>query len=143
MNSGYTLLRFSLGFIYFHFGILKFFTDLSSAELIAELTITKMSLYFINAHTAILSLAIMETIIGLSFLFNIRPKWTFYLFMAHMAGTFIPLFAIPEVVFKITPFAPTIEGQYILKNIVFIAAGWAVLYPQILRNKSTETRLES
>jgi len=137
MGKGYNLLRYSLGIVYFHFGLLKFFSDLSSAELLAEQTIMKFSLYYIDAHTAIIFLAALEVIIGLGFLFDFKPKWIFYLFMFHMAGTFIPLFAIPEVVFKIAPFAPTLEGQYILKNIVFIAAGWVVLYPQIKNKEKT------
>ncbi|MZH02780.1 MAG: hypothetical protein F3745_05115 [Nitrospinae bacterium] len=64
------------------------------------------------------------------------------MFSIHMAGTFLPLFIIPEVVFKVAPFVPTTEGQYILKNIVFIAAGWAVLYPQIKNKKKTGGTVE-
>lgn len=140
MTSGYTLLRYSLGIVYFHFGLLKFFRDLSPAELLVEQTIMKSSFYFIDPHSALLLLAVLEVIIGLGFLFNFKPQWIFYVFMFHMAGTFIPLFMIPEIVFKVAPFAPTLEGQYILKNLVYVAAGWAVLYPQIRnRNKIVET----
>ena len=142
MGPGYHLLRYSLGIVYFHFGLLKFFSDLSSAELLAEQTIMKLSFYVIDAHTAIVFLAIMEVLIGLGFLFSIKLNWVFYLFLVHMAGTFIPLFAIPEIVFKVAPFAPTIEGQYILKNIVFIAAGWAVLYPHIKNKKEAKQILD-
>jgi hypothetical protein len=142
MGPGYNLLRYSLGIVYFHFGLLKFFSDLSSAELLAEQTIMKLSFYMIDAHTAILFLAILEVLIGLGFLFRIKLKWVFYLFLVHMAGTFIPLFAIPEIVYKVAPFAPTIEGQYILKNIVFIAAGWAVLYPHVKHKRETRKILD-
>ena len=136
MEKSNKLIRFTLGFIYFHFGMLKFFSDLSPAEVLAELTITELSLHFIDATTAINLLAILEIVIGIGFLFNIKPKWVLYLFLFHMAGTFIPLFVIPQFVFKIAPFAPTIEGQYILKNIVYVAVGLSVLYPQL---KSQET----
>ena len=100
MEPGYTLLRYSLGIVYFHFGILKFFRDLSPAEMMVELTIMKSSFYFINAHNALLLLAVLEVIVGLGFLFNFKPRWIFYVFL-------------------------------------YIAAGWAVLYPQIKNPKKT------
>lgn len=142
MATSYNLLRYALGIVYFHFGLLKFFSDLSSAEMLAEQTIMKFSFYIIDAHTAILLLAILEVTIGLGFLFNLKPRLIFYLFILHMVGTFLPLFVIPEVVFKVAPFVPTTEGQYILKNIVFIAAGWAVLYPHIAKKKKTGETVE-
>ena len=51
------LLRIALGIVYFHFGVLKFFPDLSPAELIAGETITRLSLHWIDARTAIWWLA--------------------------------------------------------------------------------------
>lgn len=50
-----------------------------------------------------------------------------------MIGTLVPLFILPEFAFKFFPFAPTTEGQYILKNLVLIAAGWAVVAPHFRR----------
>jgi hypothetical protein len=41
----------------------------------------------------------------------------------------VPLFVLPEFTFKFAPFGPTLEGQYILKNTVFLAAGLTVLWP--------------
>jgi hypothetical protein len=43
-----------------------------------------------------------------------------------MLGTITPIFFFPQEVFKIIPYAPTLEGQYILKNIVIISAGLVV-----------------
>jgi ABC-type uncharacterized transport system permease subunit len=69
----------------------------------------------------------VECAIGISFLLGIRPKLVFAIFLAHIAGTIMPLFVLPELMFKVAPFAPTMEGQYVLKNLVLAAAGWAVL----------------
>lgn len=69
--------------------------------------------------------------IGIGFLFAVARRWLPWVFFVHMFGTALPLFILPEFVFKIAPFAPTLEGQYILKNIVFVAAGWTVLVPQL------------
>jgi uncharacterized membrane protein YphA (DoxX/SURF4 family) len=127
-----TFLRLALGYVYFHFGVLKFFPDLSPAELIATQTVMSVSFYFLDANAALVWLAVLECAIGLGLIFNVLPRFTFLLFMAHMLGTFMPLFVLPEFTFKIAPFAPSIEGQYIFKNIVFVAAGWTVLLPHIV-----------
>ena len=39
-----------------------------------------------------------------------------------MAGTITPLFLFPEETFVSFPFVPTLEGQYIIKNVVLVAA---------------------
>ncbi|MCA9259416.1 MAG: hypothetical protein KDA61_09465 [Planctomycetales bacterium] len=119
----------ALGIVYFHFGMLKFFPDLSPAELLATQTIMAVSFNWLDAHDALFVLAVMETALGLALLLDVFPKTTFTVFMFHMLGTFAPLVVLPEFAFKIAPFAPSIEGQYILKNLVFVAAGWTVLYP--------------
>lgn len=124
-------LRLSAGFVYFYFGFLKFFPDLSPAELLAEQTIMRLSLYWLDASTALWWLAVMECAIGLSFLFNVFMRWIFFVFLLHQASTFVPLFLFPELTFKIAPFAPTLEGQYILKNLISVAAGWTVMWPSV------------
>ncbi len=124
-----TFLRLSAGFVYFYFGLLKFYPDLSPAELLAGQTIMRLTHQMLDASTALWVLAILECTIGLSFLFNCGLRYVFFVFLFHQASTFLPLFIFPELTFKIAPFAPTIEGQYILKNLVSVAAGWTVLLP--------------
>ena len=126
-----TFLRLSAGFVYFHFGLLKFFPDLSEAELIAGQTMMRLSGNTLDAVTALWWLAVVECTIGLCFLFNVGLKWMFFVFLAHQASTFIPLFVFPEITFKFVPFAPTMEGQYILKNLISVAAGWTVMLPVV------------
>lgn len=132
------LLRISLGLIYFHFGILKFFPDLSPAELLAGQTIMRLTSGFVDAHQAMFWLAVLECGLGLCLLFNVFMRTAFVLFLLHMVGTFAPLFVLPELTFKIAPLAPTMEGQYILKNIVFVAAGLAVLGPCLFPARAPE-----
>lgn len=125
------LLRLALGIVYLHFGILKFFPDLSPAEMLATQTVMRLSWSWLDAHTARQLLALFECTIGLGFLFGLVPRLMPFLFFTHMAATLVPLFILPEFVFKIAPFAPTLEGQYIFKNLVFMAAGWTVLVPRV------------
>jgi len=131
-------LRLALGYIYLHFGLLKFFPDLSPAELIATQTVMAFSMQTFDATTAQFYLAILESAIGLGLIFNLMPRFVFGMFIAHMFGTFLPLFLLPEFTFKIAPFAPNLEGQYIFKNVVYVAAGWTVLMPEISTQKSKQ-----
>ena len=127
------LLRLALGLIFFHFGFLKFFPDLSPAEMIASQTVMRMTGGSVDARTAMCWLALLECSIGVGFLLNAGLRIVSVLFLLHMVGTFMPLFVLPELAFKMGVLAPTLEGQYILKNIVFVAAGWTVLLPHCLR----------
>ena len=44
----------------------------------------------------------------------------------QMVGTFFPFFVLPQETFTGTVLTPTMEGQYIIKNIVLIAAAIVV-----------------
>lgn len=124
-------LRYSTGFIYFYFGFLKFYVDLSPAELLATQTIMRMWPWHVEADVVLVWLAAAETLIGLSFLLNIGLRYVFWVFLLHMIGTFMPFVLYPEICFKFAPFAPTLEGQYILKNLIPLAAGTTVMLPAI------------
>ena len=134
-------LRLALGYVYLHFGLLKFFPDLSPAEMIATQTVMAFSMNLLDATTAQFYLAILETVIGLGLIFNAFPRFIFGLFAFHMFGTFLPMFLLPEFAFKIAPFAPSLEGQYIFKNVVYVAAGWTVLMPEIFARKRGDVSL--
>ena len=130
------LLQLALGIVFFYFGFLKFFPDLSPAEMIASQTVMRVSAGGLDARSSMWWLALLECTIGLGFLFNVGLRWVSALFLLHMIGTFTPLLFYPELAFRIG-LAPTLEGQYILKNIVFVAAGWTVLLPHCLPRRFT------
>ncbi len=48
------------------------------------------------------------------------------LLLLQMPGTFLPLVLLPSVCFAEVPFAPALEGQYIMKNLVLIAAALVI-----------------
>jgi uncharacterized membrane protein YkgB len=48
---------------------------------------------------------------------------TLFLLFLQMIGTMSPVFLFPAEVFTKIPYAPTLEGQYIIKNLVIISAG--------------------
>lgn len=122
-TKGYSLLRISIGIVFFWFGILKFFEGLSPAEDIAVRTIKVLTFNQISDKIIIYGLAIWEVIIGLGLLFNIFMRITLLLLFLQMIGTFTPLFLFTNELFMVFPISLTLEGQYILKNIVIVSAG--------------------
>jgi len=120
---GVTLLRVSLGIVFLWFGFLKFFPDLSPAQSLAGDTIEKLTFGVVPAGTAVVILAVWETLIGLGLLLGVFLRATLLLLWLQMLGTFTPLFLFPDECFTHVPYAPTLEGQYIIKNIVLISAG--------------------
>lgn len=120
---GIPLLRISLGVIFLWFGVLKFFPGLSPAQDIAIRTMDVLTFGMIPPRTGLLLLAVWECLIGLGLLFGAFMRVTLLLLWVQMLGTITPVFLFPGEVFVRIPFAPTLEGQYIIKNIVLISAG--------------------
>lgn len=119
---GIVLLRISLGIIFLWFGALKFFPGLSPAEGLAARTIERITFGWMSAETALWVLAVWESLIGLGLIFGVFMRATLLLLFAQMIGTISPVFFFPEEVFKVIPYAPTLEGQYIIKNLVIVSA---------------------
>ena len=122
-SHGLFLLRLSIGIVFFWFGILKYFEGLSPAEDLAIKTISSITFNLIPDKIIIYGLATWEVLIGLGLIFKIFLRETLLLLYLQMIGTFFPLFLFPEEVFHIFPYSLTIEGQYIVKNIVLLSAG--------------------
>lgn len=118
---GILLLRISMGIVFFWFGFLKFFPGISPAEGIAVRTINIITFDLLSSRTILLILAIWESIIGVGLILGIYLREVLLLLFLQMIGTFAPLFFFPAEVFTEIPYAPTLEGQYIIKNIVIVA----------------------
>lgn len=119
---GLLLLRISLGVVFFWFGFLKFFPGLSPAHELATRTIETLSFGLIRPELSIYILAVWECLIGLGLLAGRFMRATLLLLFVQMLGTMTPIFLFPHEVFLRIPYAPTLEGQYIIKNLVLISA---------------------
>ena len=122
-KAGLKFLRISIGIVFTWFGFLKFFEGLSPAEGIAVRTIDTLTFGVIDDRIILIGLAVWETLIGLGLLFNVFLRETLLLLYLQMVGTFLPVFLFPHEVFYRIPYAPTLEGQYIFKNLVVVGAG--------------------
>ncbi|MGE3601113.1 MAG: hypothetical protein AB7N70_36835 [Dehalococcoidia bacterium] len=120
--NGVWILRSSLGIIFLWFGFLKFFPGISSAETLAADTIQVMTFGFIDSRTSLVVLAAWESLIGLGLLTGRALRATLLLLFLQMPGTVMPMFFFPELTFEAFPFVLTIEGQYIVKNLVIVSA---------------------
>ena len=114
------VLRLSLAVIYTWFGALKLF-GLSPADALVARTVT-----FLPFEWFFPLLGLWETAIGLGFLFRRTTPVALVLMALQMPGTFLPLLTAPEAVFTRFPIGLTLEGQYIVKNLVLISAAIAV-----------------
>lgn len=121
-KNGLFLLRISMGIVFFWFGILKFFPGISAAQDLAISTIQLLTLGLVPDVIIINGLALWEVLIGIGLLWGRYLKVTLLLLFLQMIGTFSPVFLFPAEVFKQVPLVPTLEGQYIIKNIVIISA---------------------
>lgn len=123
MQNTIKLIRVALGLIFVWYGVLKFFPHLSPAETLATQTIDIMFFGFFAPEVSIKLLAIWEVVVGVGFILGVYTRVVVALFLTHMVCTFAPLFLLPELSFTQAPFAFTLVGQYIVKNVVFILAG--------------------
>ena len=121
-NHGMRLLRVSLGVVFLWFGALKFFPGLSPASDLAARTIYALSFGTVPAQVSVPLLAAWECVIGLGLIIGVYMRATLFLLALQMAGTLTPLLLFPSEVFTRVPYAPTLEGQYIIKNAVLISA---------------------
>jgi uncharacterized membrane protein YphA (DoxX/SURF4 family) len=119
---GTRLLRVSLGIIFLWFGALKFFSGMSPAQDLATRTITRLTFGMLPATLSIMILA-WECLIGSGLITNRFMRLTLFLLFAQMIGAGAPLLLFPAEAFKILPILPTLEGQYILKNLALVSAG--------------------
>ncbi len=123
---GVTFLRISVGIVFFWFGFLKYFPGLSPATDLAITTIDMLTFGIITGQTALYILATWEVAIGIGMIFGIYLRETIFLLFFQMLGTITPLFLFPLEAFTVIPFGPTLEGQYIIKNIVIVSAAIVV-----------------
>ena len=123
---GVPILRVAPGVVFLWFGVLKFFPGVSPAETLAARTIEQLTFGAIRPNVSLPVLAAWESLIGVGLILNVWMRGILLLLAIQMLGTFTPLILFPTETFSVWPFVPTLEGQYIIKNIVLIGAAMVV-----------------
>ncbi|HEX7706046.1 MAG TPA: hypothetical protein VF701_06255 [Thermoanaerobaculia bacterium] len=120
---GTPALRASLAVVFVWFGALKPL-GLSPAADLVRATVGWMPLLSPDGWLAMIGW--WEVSIGLTFLHRRSLRIAIALLAMQMVGTFLPLVILPAVTFHEFPYAPTMEGQYIIKNLVIISAALVI-----------------
>lgn len=120
------ILRVCMGIIFFGFGILKFFPGISPIESLASRTTTVLTLGLFWGAAARDFVAGLECIIGICFISGRFLRVGVWLMAAQMLGAMSPLLIFPGELFPGPTHAPTLAAQYIIKDIILIAAGMVV-----------------
>ncbi len=115
------LLRISLAVVFVWFGALKVLDVTPVTDLVAE------TVYWVDPDWFVPLLGWAEIAIGLLLLFNVLLRVAIGLFLLQMAGTFLVLVIQPDVAFQDgNVFKLTVEGEFIVKNLVLLSAGLVV-----------------
>lgn len=116
-----TILQATLGLVFLWFGALKIF-GVSPVEALIAATVP-----WIPAKFLIPLLGVWELAIGGLLLWGKAVRLMLLLFLAQMAGTFLVLVLQPQISFQnFNPFLLTTEGEFVVKNLVLVAAGLSI-----------------
>lgn len=111
--------RIGLFVVFFWFGILKVI-GLSPASGVVQ-RLFENTIPFMNFTTFLVLFGLFECLIGILFLVKGAERIVIPLLFIHMITTFGPLVYLPSETWQ-KFMVPTLEGQYIIKNVVLIAA---------------------
>jgi len=112
------LSRISIGIIFFWFGLLKVISTSPANPLVQELQMK--TLPFLEPSSFIAFFGYLEMVIGVMFLIPKLTRIAIFILVLHMGTTFMPLIFLPKFTWQ-QFMTPTLEGQYIIKNLVMIA----------------------
>ena len=113
-------LRYSLAIIFVWFGLLKTLGSSPAQELVAN------TVYWFSSAWFVPFLGWWEVLIGVCLLYKPLIRLGLFLLIIQMIGTFLPLILLPEVVYGYKFYILTLEGQYIIKNLILISSGIAI-----------------
>jgi uncharacterized membrane protein YphA (DoxX/SURF4 family) len=115
------VLRISLGLVFVWFGLLKIFQVSPVSELVAR------TVYWVDPDVVVPALGVFEVTVGTLLLFGRALRLAVFLLVAQLVGTFVTFLVLPNVTFRDgNPFLLTVEGEFVVKNLVLISAGLVV-----------------
>jgi len=120
------VLRIAVGAVFLGFGVLKLFPGVSPAEDLLIATTNKLLLGLVPARAAVVGIGLLESFIGLCLLAGRWMRLAIWLLALELIGILSPLALLPGRLFSGPNHAPTLEGQYVLKDIILAAAGMVI-----------------
>jgi uncharacterized membrane protein YkgB len=129
---GMPVLRVAVAVVFIWFGALKVFGVSPATDLVAA------TVYVVPPDLFVPILGVWEVLIGVCLLYRPLIRLGIFLLFVQLPGTFLPLVLLPEAVYVTFPYALTVEGQYIIKNLVIIGA--ALVIGGTVRGDESDTR---
>lgn len=115
------ILRVALGIVFVWFGALKVLEVSPVSDLVAS------TVYWVDPDWFVPTLGVVEIVIGIGLIGGWQLRWVLLVFLAQMIGTALVFVVRPEVAFQDgNPLKLTVEGEFVIKNLVLIAAGLVV-----------------
>lgn len=114
------LLRVALALVFLWFGALKVFGVTPVTDLVAN------TVYGVDPDWFVPLLGWVEIVVGFGLLFRVALRAVLALFIAQMAGTFLVLIVQPDIAFQDNIFELTVEGEFVVKNLVLLSAGLVI-----------------
>lgn len=118
---GVPALRISLGVVFVWFGLLKVLDVSPVSDLVAH------TVYWLDRDLVVPALGVLEVTVGTLLILGRLLRVTLLLFALQMLGTALVFVVLPEVAFRDgNPLLLTVEGEFVVKNLVLLAAGMVV-----------------
>ncbi|MGI9185765.1 MAG: hypothetical protein ACR2GZ_12550 [Solirubrobacteraceae bacterium] len=120
------VLRVAIGAIFLGFGVLKYFPGVSPAQGLAEATTRILFFGLIPGRLAIIGIATLECFIGASLIAGRPMRLALWALAAEFVGILSPLVLLIGRLFSGPHHAPTLEGQYVLKDVILVGAAMVI-----------------
>jgi putative oxidoreductase len=131
------LLRLAIGAVFIWFGALKISNHTPVADFVAN------TLPWFDRAWIVPLLGIFEVVIGLALISGKFLTLVCAGLVAHLTGTFLSLVMQPDVTFQNgNPLMLTTEGEFVVKNLVFIAAALVIAARFSRRDKSVVEEIQ-
>jgi len=137
--KAFVFAHIALSIVFVWFGALKLLSLSPASNLVASLfdgTLGQI-LPFLSVNLFIQILGGLEVLIGILFIIPRMEKFAIGLLIPHMITTIMPLILLPEMTWQ-GFLSPTMEGQYIVKNIVIIALA-AMVFADLDKKRKAKT----
>ncbi len=122
VSHSINILRVSLGCVFLGFGFLKFFPMVSPAEQLVMDTTSILTFDLVPGSVSIIAIAVLECVIGLWLLSGRALRGVMYLLAIELVGILAPVVVLGHRLFSGPHNAPTLQGQYVLKDVILVAA---------------------
>ena len=142
MTRSIDVLRCAMGAVFLGFGTLKLFPGISPAEDLAVTTTHILTFGLVPDSVALFGVAMLECLIGACLLIGRRLRVVALLLLVpQLVGILSPIVLLPGRLFSGPDGAPTLEAQYVLKDVILVGAT-VVIAADLLRT-SRRTRVVS